>query len=171
MSTWTRISKECLQLLAEPTLRRIQAVLGAKKHPAQYQKGVANKMATKYTYTVMSSNGNDTDQCNILVQSIQPASSCLPQVACKRWGINIVQGALNYLTVHMLLFFSACAGIYRQDNSCITLGMSTIGIHFRAEKETPFLINVVCLATMKQRQIHNRHQAAQRDIYDCTIAP
>ncbi len=66
---------------------------------------------------------------------------------------------------------SACAGIYRQDNSCITLGMSTMGIRFQAEKETPFLINVVCLATKKQREIHNRHQAAQRDIYDCAIAP
>lgn len=49
--------------------------------------------------------------------------------------------------------------------------MSTMGIHFQAEKETPFLINVVCLATMKQRQIHNRDQAAQTDIYDCAIAP
>ncbi len=46
-----------------------------------------------------------------------------------------------------------------------------MGIRFQAEKETPFLINVVCLATKKQRQIHNRHQAAQRDIYDCAIAP
>lgn len=171
MSTWTRICKECLWLLAKSTLQRIQAVLGAKRHHVQHQKGVANKIATKCTYTVMSSNGNDIDRCNVLVQSMQPASSRLPQVACKRWGINIVQGALNYLTVHTLLFFSACAGIYRQDNSCITLGMCTMGIHFQAEKETPFLINVVCLATKKQRQIHNRHQAAQRDIYDCAIAP
>lgn len=46
-----------------------------------------------------------------------------------------------------------------------------MAVHFRAGKETPYLNNLACEATKKQRQIHIRHKAAQRDIYDCANAP
>ncbi len=47
MSTWTKISEECLQNLVESMPRIIEAVQKAKGGPIQYLQGVPNKVASE----------------------------------------------------------------------------------------------------------------------------
>ncbi len=47
MSTWTKISEECLQHLVESMPWRIKTVLKAKGGPTRYEQGVPNKVASE----------------------------------------------------------------------------------------------------------------------------